>query len=691
MLAAVWAIVVALTGGFFIGIGPVRVSSRNPRDALGVAVLAAIVAAGLSWRPEGRRALREELLRVEAFGVACAAPLRRYPKFCRTPARQAALWLLLVWAVSAVYIYPFVDRGWVPHDEGLLGQSAERVLSGQLPHRDFDETYTGGLSYLHAVAFKLAGVRLISLRYALLVFFLAWIPALFAIARRLTSPPAAALATLLAVMWGMPNYFASMPSWYNLIFATFGIAAIMKYVDGGGRWWLFAAGAAGGASFAIKSTAIYYLVGATLFLTTRELVESAVSTPGSRSYAMLGAKAAVAVLVTIAAIVLVRSHWALPEFAHFIVPIAAASALSCWVEALWGSRAAPGRVRRLAGTITPFALGILLPLAVLVIPYELSGSVSDLWRGLFITPQRRLAVASAVLPSSAMLLPVVPYVAVLAAPAGLVGWRGFRWLELTVVLYVTALLAWADRTTSYQILWNLTRHLNIAAALGAAVALWRVTRRTWPPSVKTQAVLLLVTVTAFATLIEFPFSAPIYFCYVAPLVALTILGAIELQGGGSKRFHLAMALLLMAFAVCVNRGYLYAVGFLYQPYQAVNANIVRAGLRIPDDHRVEYSTVLGLVNAHATGEFIYATPDCPEIYFLSGFRNPTRTFYEAFDEEPMTAARLLDLIDRRAITVVVINLQPEFSPGLDVRLEQALTDRFPHAATAGRFMVRWAE
>ena len=74
-----------------------------------------------------------------------------------------------------------------------------------------------------------------------------------------------------------------------------------------------------------------------------------------------------------------------------------------------------------------------------------------------------------------------------------------------------------------------------------------------------------------------------------------------------------------------------------------------------------------------------------------GFAIPTRTFDEAFDEEPMTAVRLLDLIDRHGITVAVINLQPEFSPGLDARLEQALTDRFPHLATAGRFMVRWAE
>jgi len=55
-----------------------------------------------------------------------------------------------------------VNRGWVPHDEGLLGQSAERLLAGQLPHRDFDEVYTGGLSYLHALAFEVGGVRLIA-------------------------------------------------------------------------------------------------------------------------------------------------------------------------------------------------------------------------------------------------------------------------------------------------------------------------------------------------------------------------------------------------------------------------------------------------------------------------------------------------------------------------------------------------
>src|SRR4029453_7091374 len=80
--------------------------------------------------------------------------------------RLGPRWLLVaVVLASGLYVRPFVDKGWVPHDEGLLGQSAERVLAGQLPHRDFDEVYTGGLSYLHALAFKLGGVRSIVLRW----------------------------------------------------------------------------------------------------------------------------------------------------------------------------------------------------------------------------------------------------------------------------------------------------------------------------------------------------------------------------------------------------------------------------------------------------------------------------------------------------------------------------------------------
>jgi len=67
-------------------------------------------------------------------------------------ARPAAV-LIVVWIGSALYVGARLNRGWVPHDEGALGHSAERVLAGQLPHRDFDETCTGGLSFLNGIPF----------------------------------------------------------------------------------------------------------------------------------------------------------------------------------------------------------------------------------------------------------------------------------------------------------------------------------------------------------------------------------------------------------------------------------------------------------------------------------------------------------------------------------------------------------
>lgn len=123
------------------------------------------------------------------------------------------------------------DRGWVPHDDGMLAQSADRVLHGQLPHRDFDEVYTGGLDYVHALGFRVFGENLMSLRKVLFIFYGLWVPVLYYCATRFGGPVASGLIVLLGVAWGVPNYPASMPSWYNLFFATFGLAALLRYLE----------------------------------------------------------------------------------------------------------------------------------------------------------------------------------------------------------------------------------------------------------------------------------------------------------------------------------------------------------------------------------------------------------------------------------------------------------------------------
>src|SRR5437588_5714567 len=177
------------------------------------------------------------------------------------PAQDLKWWLVLlwVWAVSGLYTAHLLKRGWVPYDEGTLGQSAERALQGQLPHRDFDDPYTGGLTYLNALAFSTLGTNSASPRIVMFIFFMAFVPAVYAIASRFTSPVGAGGATLLSVAWSMPNYSAALPSWYNLFFAVFGAAAGLRYLETNRRWWIFLAGLCGGVSCLFKIVGLYFV------------------------------------------------------------------------------------------------------------------------------------------------------------------------------------------------------------------------------------------------------------------------------------------------------------------------------------------------------------------------------------------------------------------------------------------------
>ena len=169
--------------------------------------------------------------------------------------------LVLVLVTASVYLFLQYDQGWIAHDEGLLGQSATRVLDGELPHVDFDEPYTGGLTMMHALAMKLLGMHSTSLRLVLLLFSIAATGVTYNIAIRVCTPWLAALVAWIALAWSVPNYFAALPSWYNLFFSLFGSLALIKYDESDKRTWLIGAGVFGGLSFLAKVSGLYFVAG----------------------------------------------------------------------------------------------------------------------------------------------------------------------------------------------------------------------------------------------------------------------------------------------------------------------------------------------------------------------------------------------------------------------------------------------
>jgi hypothetical protein len=146
-----------------------------------------------------------------------------------------------------------------------------------------------------------------------------------------------------------------------------------------------------------------------------------------------------------------------------------------------------------------------------------------------------------------------------------------------------------------------------------------------------------------------------------------------------------------AFAVLrTNDSTLYTMGLRYEPYMRTQPlGLARGGLDVPVVHAEAYRRLVPFLRSHAKGEYIWASPDCPEIYFLSGLRNPTRTLFDFFDDTTGRTSRILETLDKRGVSVIVLNARSAFSAPPSPDLVAALEVRYPYARNIGPFHVRW--
>ena len=598
--------------------------------------------------------------------------------------------LAAVWILSALYTGLFLDRGWVPHDEGMLAQNAERVLRGELPHRDFDESYTGGLNYAHALAFRLFGIHLLSSRFVLFAFFLAFVPALYAIASRLLPPLPAGLLTLLGVAWSVPNYFASMPSWYVLFFATLGALALLRALDTGRKGWLFAAGLCGGLALLAIVVGLYFVAAALLFLAFREQIaaEAGDRTRERSSFAFAVFQTISCAAFAALLLFLLRSRLAPTELAHLGAPALAVTGILVWRG--WKERRGEfrERLRLLLGLVLPFLLGVLAPVALFVLPYLLSDATGDLPRGLFVLPLRQIDVAKRGFPPFATLGAAIPY-AVLLVVSARVSRRSGRLLAWALALLLALLLLATESDAAYRSVWHSARSLSAVAVLVGGWMLARSFESSALSSRRQQELFLLLAMTALVSLVQFPFAAPIYFCYVAPFVALCLAAIVRIAPGA---FHLPVLAFYLLFALLrLNPGYIWDLGVRSVPYRPLaRLALDRGGLRVPARDRVEYEALVAAIRKRSRGPFVYAAPDCPEVYFLSGRLNPTRVVFD-FLRRPPKPEVLLALLEERMVHVVVLNRNPAFSEPVPGELRAALERRFPRSEGIGRFLLRWRD
>lgn len=618
-------------------------------------------------------------------------------------ARRNRLVFLVLWGIAGLYAFQNLDRGWIPHDEGTLAQSAERVLRGDLPHRDFDEVYTGGLSVLNAVAFRVLGVNLLTPRLVLFGFFLAWVPAVFYVTTRFAAWPMAALATLLSVAWSIPNYPAAMPSWYNLFFAVFGLAAFLGHLETGARRWLFWAGLAGGCSILVKTSGTFFVAAGLLFVAYREqeTAEAEASRanrdPASRHrvFSTFSTLLLLTFLVLLTRLVGGRSGGA--GILRFVVPLGALALFLAWSEWRGGARGGDAaRFRNLARLALPFLGGVLGPLAVLAGIYLALGAEGDLARGLFQAPTARLAYAATPPPGLGKLWVVLPLLALVLLDVS--PWRRARASAAAfVVLAATALLVARPPDALFPPLWYLLNALGPLVAVSGVMALVVLQRRRGADANRRQRLLAAVSVAGGVMLIQFPFAGAIYLFYALPALVPAALALVDGGPKGSSQrpvFAGTMVFLVVFSARWINSGTLFADGrFPYDPASATaRLALPRGGnLRVESADKEQYERLVAAMQGLSGSPFTFAAPDLPEVYFLSGLRNPTPTLFDFFAPAEGRTGRILEALEARDVDVIVLNRRLRFSgPPPDDLLEE-LQVRYPRAAIIGDFILRWRE
>ncbi len=582
-------------------------------------------------------------------------------------------------------------RGWIPHDEGLLAQSAERVLAGELPHRDFDAAYTGGLELLHAAAFRLLGEDLSSLRWTLLAFALAFVCALYVLASRIAAPPLAAALSIAGVAWSLPNYFAALPSWYVLFLWTFGGVFLSAYARRRRAGWLVAAGACAGLAFLAKTPGILLLAAAFLFLVFDDQALAAREPPAQPSRSLLWPLAGALVLFLAGLLALVARQLGPMEVLLYLVPSAALSGLLLRQEARLAGGAP--RARRLLARGLALAAGAAVPIALFLVPYALSGSLDDFWRGTFVLPQRRFDHASFPLPPVWTAAAALPLAIPLALPSAFGRLRPWI-LGGAAIALGGVLLALAGREPVYRAIWYAVRPLTPFAVVLGCVTL---SRRPLPELAEARDGFLLLGLASLVGLLQYPYAFSVYFCYTAPLVLLATAWTVRERGRAPLAWlYVPTLAFFAAFALLwLNTGWVRTIGGTWvasPPSRPLE--LPRAGIEVPLYDGAVYEALVAEIDRHAApGEFIYAAPDCPEVYFLSGRRNPTRTFYDVFDEDAAQPAlregRLLRTLSERGVRVVVLSASPEFSPRVAPGLVEELARRYPMMRTVGHFLVMW--
>jgi hypothetical protein len=542
--------------------------------------------------------------------------------------------------VNAVLCAALFDASWWAPDDGYYANVAERVLEGEVLHRDVQEIHTGAIVAVNALALSLFGRSLVALRLPLVAGCLA-AGVLLAWAFRRRSPALGLVAAVLPTLLGVLQFVNPSAHWYSL-FQFFALAVCAAEIPRGARGRVALLGFLAGLIVLFRqlsgALAAVGLV-AWLLVENRGAPEAP---PGSRRLAR-----AVLALATLG-------------LAAYLLRIADLSGIALFglgpmALLLWSLAKTDVGDRECAKLLGRLALGGAAPFVPLLIYHAVHGSLRP-W------------LSDTLLATTGLLK---------------LDFMGERRLASVVARGLVALGAAGNaREVVNALFWTLLPLSGVALAAALVLA-----------SVRKKALGPLPFLAAFYAVVSLHQQIPVYlfFAVSAPLAGLLWLAA---SAGPWAKWGTAAVVAALA---AVGGAY-HAGQPIVRPWNdlvagrkvgLVDCGLPRCGLRIPAVEQRVYARAVALIAAEtAPGEEIFAFPCQAELYFLSGRPNPFpfwNTAVGVADRERLAAvlARLHEAPPR----LVFYNPHDKYNTAASRQIAAAVARSYDRLGRLGPFEV----
>jgi len=195
--------------------------------------------------------------------IAPPAPASQ-PKPQRAELLKDAAALMAVLAVTALLYGALFNRESVlSYSIGYNLYSAERLLAGEVPYRDFHTLYPPATLYLNATLFRWLGVSLYNALLGVFIFKTLTVLFIYLSGREVLPRRWALAVAALSLVWLRPNGpFKAVPMHYGALFLAIALWLLLKHCRTPRSAWLFAVGSALGALATFKhNIGAYALIG----------------------------------------------------------------------------------------------------------------------------------------------------------------------------------------------------------------------------------------------------------------------------------------------------------------------------------------------------------------------------------------------------------------------------------------------